>query len=136
MHQRLVRIHPHYQYFCWILLLDGFCKIPKIVCVVVSSSSLGGLKIVVLETTKSPVLFSFVWANIDIGKGDTANSQIRGERMMTNLTIPAYNEILSVLLVFKFSVDGLCFHKFISTNKLSWTGNFLVVGLNFLYSAC
>ena len=31
---------------------------------------------------------------------------------MINPTIP-YNEILSVLLVFKFSVDDLCVHKFL-----------------------
>ena len=78
---------------------------PKIVCVVIALSLLWGLKIVVLETTKSPVLLSFVVAYVDIGRSDTANSQIKGKSTI-NPTIP-YNEILSVLLVFKFSVDDL-----------------------------
>jgi hypothetical protein len=68
-------------------------------------------------------LFPFVWANIiDIGNNDTAPSQIKG-KTMTNPTIP-YNETLSVLLVFKFSVEHLCFHQFISTDILSQSGKF------------
>jgi hypothetical protein len=78
---------------------------PKIVCVVIALSLFWGLKIVVLETTKSPVLLSFVVAYVDIGRSDTANSPSKGKSTI-NPTIP-YIEIQSVLLVFKFSVDDL-----------------------------
>ena len=50
-----------------------------IVCVVIALSLFWGLKIVVLETTKSPVLLSFVIAYVDIGRSDTANSPIKGK---------------------------------------------------------
>lgn len=60
-----------------ILLLDGFFNIPKIVCVVIALSLFWGLKIVVLETTKSPVLLSFVIAYVDIGRNDTPIAQLK-----------------------------------------------------------
>src|SRR4029078_5298593 len=76
-----------------ILLLDGFFNVPKIVCVVIALSLFWGLKIVVLETTKSPVLLSFVIAYVDIGRNDTANSPIKGKSTIKP-TIPYINYCL------------------------------------------